>query len=753
MISSLLELARASSMAAVLLGAGLAVQASAQPAVRSSAEPQAARTRIGLALGGGGARGFAHIGVLLWLEEHRVPVDVVGGTSMGGLVGGGFATGMTPREIQALVDGVDWAAVLAPDTPFVYKTFRRKEDTRAFPSALRFGLRGGFRLPSVLSAAEQAELLFDRLAAPYGSQTDFNALPTPFRCVATDIRNAEVVVLDSGWIALALRATVAIPGVFAPVAVDGRVLVDGGVLNNVPADAVRQTGLADRVIAVDVGVDRTTQKRYDSIFGVLDETLDVMMRSGTRRALESADLVLAPDLDGIGGADFSRSGELIQRGYAEADAHAADLTPYALDPEAYAAWASARQARRPEAKVVPSTVTIEGASPAEVAALASRFSPYIGRTLDADALDRDLLLHTGSGRYESASYRIDTSTGQPDLVVAFKKPAHGPPFLALALDLQNTQSSSVAATVRGRMLLFDMAGRGSEGRVDFSLGNTLAGAAEVYRPIGRSGFFIEPRAFALRRDTAVFKDETYIAEYREYHAGASFEAGFTTAYRFETRVGYTFDDVRMGVRIGETDLPSVNGPQQLVSAQVKFDGQTGPTIPERGLYVKADLRRFFQVPDVVTPAGARAADPDTMMSGRMQFSLFRPVGRRGRAFVGGSGGSSFGDATVVNAFALGGPFELGAFYPGELRGSNAVVANLGYFHELARLAEGTIGRLWFGSWIDEGSAFEQASSARFYTNFTAGFVLESPIGPVFAGTSVGLDGRYRVYFSLGPIIR
>jgi NTE family protein len=736
---------RASWLVVLLVAAGLTAHTAAQ------APP--ARPRIGLALGGGGARGFAHIGVLLWLEEHRVPVDVVAGTSMGGLVGGGFATGMTPREIQELVGGVDWAAVLAPDTPFVFKTFRRKEDTRAFPSALRFGLRGGFRLPSGLSAAEQAELLFDRVAAPYGSQTDFNELPTPFRCVATDIRNAEVVVFDSGWLAQALRATVAIPGVFAPVTIGDQVLVDGGVLNNVPADVVKKTGLADRVIAVDVGVDAATRKRYDTIFGVLDETLNVMMRSGTRRALEDADLVLMPDLDGIGGADFSRADDLIARGYAEADAHASDLLPYAVSPEAYAAWASARQARRPAGSVIPATIAVEGVARGEGVRIAAHLKPHIGKPLDPDALERDLLLLTGSGRYESATYRVDHSSGWSQLVVTLKKPVHGPPFLSLALDLQNTQSSSVSATVRGRMLLFDVAGRNSEARVDFSLGNTLAAAAEVYRPVGRSGFFIEPRAFALRRDTPVFEDDTYIAEYREHHVGASIDAGFTTDYRVETRVGYTLDDVRMNVRIGDSDLPSVDGPQQYASVQVKFDGQTGPTIPERGLYLKADLRRFFQIPDVIAPASARAADPDTLTSGRMMFSLFRPVGRRGRFFVEGSGGSSFGDTTVVNAFALGGPFELGAYYPGELRGSNAVVVNVGYFHELARLAEGTIGRLWFGSWVAEGSAFEQASSARFHTNLTAGFVLESPIGPVFAGASVGVDGRYRVYFSLGPILR
>jgi NTE family protein len=460
-----------------------------------------------------------------------------------------------------------------------------------------------------------------------------------------------------------------------------------------------------------------------------------------------------PDLDGIGGADFSRSDELIQRGYAAAEAHAADLLPYALSPEAYDAWSAARRARRPAPRATPAAVIVEGVAPAEAARIAAHLRPHVGRPLDPDALDRDLLLLTGSSRYESATYRLDDSRGRPELVVALKEPAHGPPFLALALDLQNTQSSNISATVRGRMLFFDLAGRNSEARADFSLGDTLAAAGEVYRPIARSGFFVAPRAFTYRRDTPVFEDDTYIAEYREVHGGASFDAGFTTAYRFETRAGYTVEHVRTNVRIGDSDLPGVDGPQEYASAQVTFDGQTGPTIPERGLYLKADLRRFFKVPDVAGQATARAADPDTLTSGRLAWSLFTPVGRRGRVFVGGSGGSSFGDTTIVNAFALGGPFELGAYYPGELRASNAVVVNLGYFHELARFAEGTVGRLWFGSWIDEGSAFEEASTARFHTNATAGFVLESPIGPLFAGASVGADGRYRVYFSLGPFLR
>ncbi len=140
--------ARASWIVALLLAAGLAAPASAQDPAAAPPQAQTPRPRIGLALGGGGARGFAHIGVLQWLDEHRVPVDVIGGTSMGGLVGGGFATGMAPHEIRNLIDEVDWASVLAPDTPFVYKTFRRKEDTRAFP--VRAALRPPRRVQTAL---------------------------------------------------------------------------------------------------------------------------------------------------------------------------------------------------------------------------------------------------------------------------------------------------------------------------------------------------------------------------------------------------------------------------------------------------------------------------------------------------------------------------------------------------------------------------------------------------------------------------
>jgi len=718
----------------------------------ASADP-APRPRIGLALGGGSARGFAHIGVLKWFDEHRIPVDVVGGTSMGGLIGGSFAAGMSPGDIRALVTSLDWALVLSPDTPFAYKTFRRKEDTRAYPSQLQFGLKGGFKLPSGLSPGEQVELVFDRIAAPYGPAVPFDELPTPFRCVATDLNTASPVVFDRGWLALALRSTMAIPGVFSPVRIGNQVLVDGGVLNNVPADIVKGTGLADVVIAVDVGADLAYTKQSDTIFSVLGESLDVMMRAGAARALASADLVLVPNLKGFAATDFRRADDFITQGYATAEAHREELLRYAISETDYAEWLTARTARRRTALPAPASIRVEGVGPGQTADIQRRLQAHIGRPLNPELLDRDLLLLTGAGRYDTATYRYDPEQAPPVLVVRVTPKLHGPPFISLALDLQNTQAADVQATIRSRMVLYDVVGAGSEGRAEISLGNTMLASAEVYRPIARSGLFLAPRAFAERYDTPYFEDDTYTAEYRKRSAGATVDAGFVAGRTFETRLGYTIEDVNVQRRIGEDSLPLADGSQTFASLRAVFDNQTGPTIPRRGAYVVSDVRRYFRIANVETADGAILAEDDNAWSGEVQATWFHPLSRRGRLFLGGGGGTWFGHTAQANQFTLGGPYELGAYYTGELRGSNYLLANIGYFHEIARLAEGALGRLYAGAWIDEGTTFEALDDAQFHTNVTAGFILESPIGPVFVGGSVGGAGRYRVYVGLGPILK
>ena len=226
----------------------------------------AGRLRIGVALEGGGALGLAHIGVLKWFEEHHIPVDYVAGTSMGGLVGGFYATGMSPEELKKLIDGVDWNKVLGDTTPYEDLSYRRKEDQRAYPNALVLGLRNGLSLPSGLNSGQQIGLLIDKITLPYYGLNSFEDLPTPFRCVATDLVTGKEVVFDKGSLAEALRSTMSIPGAFKPVFDKDRVLVDGGLVNNLPTDVVKEMG-ADIVIAVHLET-APSKRKILSLFSV-----------------------------------------------------------------------------------------------------------------------------------------------------------------------------------------------------------------------------------------------------------------------------------------------------------------------------------------------------------------------------------------------------------------------------------------------------------------------------------------------------
>ena len=243
-----------------------------------------------MAFGGGSARGIAHVGIIRWLEEHRVPIDAAAGTSMGGLVGGAFASGMDARELEDFIASLDWDQLFGASS-FAHKNIRRKADARAYPSRLEFGLKGGIVPPAALNDGEYVELLLGRIAAPYFGVEDFDDLPTPFRTVAVDLLSAEPVVLRQGSLADAMRATMSLPLIFPPVELNGQVLIDGGTMNNVPADIVKAMG-ADRVVAINVGDLSDREGVSYTMFGIAGDTIDAMMRASTRRALAAADVVI-----------------------------------------------------------------------------------------------------------------------------------------------------------------------------------------------------------------------------------------------------------------------------------------------------------------------------------------------------------------------------------------------------------------------------------------------------------------------------
>jgi NTE family protein len=713
-----------------------------------------ARPKLGLALGGGAARGIAHIGLLQWLEEHRIPVDFIAGASMGALVGGAYAAGMTPEELRELMRDADWDLIFLADSPFRYKTFRRKEDARQFPAQIELGLKKGLRLPSGLNAGQGVQVMLDRIGSRYPDLETFDDLPTPFRAVATDLDEAIVVVLDRGSLAEAMRATMAIPGVFTPVSRDGRLLVDGGTLDNVPADVTRSMG-ADIVVAVNVGARTDGFTAPTNFIDVLGSTMDTMMAIGVIKSLEAADIVITPDLRGFPGTDYRRSEELVERGYQAAESVKDQLLPYAGDAETYEAWRRARLAKKRTGTPQIDAVRVEGVPENE----AERIREALQRSLVGDEtkiedIEDEVLRLTGTDRYETIRYALPEEDGKTTLYVHITPKTLGPPFLLPALELENIDSNTFALNLRGRVVFYDTLVPSSEIRLDLAVGTRQEASIELYRRLLGTRLFIAPRAYWNRISLNGYDTEgELVADYREKVAGWGLDLGLDLGSRSELRAGYDALDLRTRLRVGEPSLPEAEGANRFASIRWTFDGQTSPVIPSRGIFSRVGLRYYFDSPDIVS-SGEKLAGPSDYAQFEARFSRFHRFHERHRIFYGASGGSSFGDDPGYNEFRLGGLLRLGAFHNGEVIGNNYILGLGGFLYQVMRLPDVIGANGYFGAWLEAGSAFDEWSETSHQWNASGGFVLETFLGPLFVGGSVSLtNGDGRFYVNLGPFVR
>ncbi len=711
------------------------------------------RPRIGIALGGGSARGLAHVGVLEWLHEHRIPIDAVAGTSVGGLIGGSYAIGMTIEDIRAMAQGTDWNAVLTSDAPFEDKTFRRKQDRRAYPAGLVFGVRRGFWLPRSLNPGQRIALLIDRLTLPYSALPTFDDLPTPFRCVAFDINRSESVVLGTGVLAEAMRATMALPGLFPPVTIDGRLLVDGGFQNNVPADVVRKMNV-DVVIAVDIGK-YPAEDPDVTAFSMVSRAIDAVMAIGARRSLQSADIIITPDVTHLDSADWNKSEEWRVRGYAAAAARSSDLLKYSMSQAEYDAHEAARQARRRTAPIIPSTITVTGVDADEQAMIVRRLSVAAGAVLDLDRLARNLLLLSGTERYELLTYYLAADPTGTGLEINARPKANGPVFLTPGLELNNIDAANFAMNVSGRATVYDAAGDGSEVRLDVVLGTRQGLSVEVYRPLGVPWLFGAPRANLTHSTRNRFDGERLVSEYGFTRAGVGVDLGVTIGRSAELRLGADIAHVDEGLQVGSPSLAGSRGWERMASVQFTVDGQDSPVVPARGIYARTRASRFFSAPGPTGDAVVidRLESPQGFWQAEFDATAFHSVTRRNRLFVRAAGGTSFDARPYTTDFSLGGPFRMSAFRNDELRGAHFALAGAGYMRQLPRLPSWVGGHAYLATWVEAGSAFESRATAAWHTDFSGGLIVNSLIGPLFVGGSAGPGGHRRFYISLGPLFR
>ena len=700
------------------------------------------RPTIGLALGGGSARGLAHVGVLEWLYEHRIPVDLVAGTSMGALVGGAYSTGLEPRELRALLAGVDWDLMFLGEPPYRQREFRRKEDRREFPMGIQAGLKDGFRLPSGLDPAHQVGLLLSYIAFPYTDTLSFDDLPTPFRAVATDMDSAEVRVLDGGSLAQALLATMAIPGVFPAVRIDGATLADGGMLNSIPADVVQAMG-ADVVVAIDVSSDRDEDGHIDAL-SQAGRAIDVMMENATRPALAGADLVVRPDLEGFGSLDWRRSDELADQGYAAAAAASDELMPYAVDEAEFGAWLRSRESRVRAKELVPTSLTVRGTTPGLEALIRERLEPHLGQTLDLDALGDDLTWVTGSEHFDRVRYE---AAGDDGLLIVAREKGNGPPFVRFGLDISN-EALDLAVGFKARLIALDVGKPDAEVRADVAVGTTFGTGIEYYWPFAGTRLFLAPRVGAFRETRNVFHDDELVAIVRDRTAALGGDIGFTTSHSTEFRLGYQIGNVESSLAIGTLPAglaePKVSGKEQLARMRFTLDRMDAPIIPERGFRVEAAADYLWDAPGTDRSFGRATTS----------VIAFHPLGDRDRVFGSFGGGFSFeNDAPLLYQFGLGGPFRLSSFDPNRFRGQRFLHVTGGYLRSIARLPDFLGGPIYAMGFFETGSAYDSYDAAEWHGSGSGGMVMDTILGPLLIAGAFGDESSAKFYVILGDLFR
>ena len=706
---------------------------------------------VGVALGGGSARGLAHVGVIRWFEQHRIPIDLIAGTSMGGLVGGAYAAGMSAEELELLLAHTDWDEMFGYNA-YRYKSVRRKEDARAYPSHLQFEVRDGFAFPIALNDGQQVDLFLARIGGVYDHLATFDSLPTPFRTVAMDLRTSTAVVLDSGFLPTAMRATMSLPGIFPPIELGPWVLVDGGPMNNVPADIVREMG-ADVVIAVTVGTNADTSSVSYSVFGLVNNTTAAMMRANTRRAIAAADIVVNPRVQMFGSLDWRRAKELEAAGYAGAEAMRAQLLPLAVDENAWHAYLAKRAARRRVSMPVVAKLEIRGATPRDARLMHDRFEQLVGRTLDLRALERDINQFSGLDRYLTIDwYLSESGRGSYDLLIDAVPRRKAPPTLMLGLNAQNQTSEEFALQLAARFLAFDVLMSGSELRVDGALGTNPRLGAELREPLGGSMFFgaATVGAFAERLNFTNNSD-AIIAQYAQSLAFGRLDFGITPGQHTELWAGIEGGYYSAQVKIGNPGLPSLSGPESQLVARGIYDNQDSPVVPSSGLRIVADAHHVMSAPSLpasfVTPRSNLG-----LTQAELRSSYFWSWSEKtNRLFAVGGVGSSFGELPLpTDQFVLGLPFRLDAFSIGERRGDYYASLTGGYLRSIGRLPDFLGGPIIVGGWAETGSAFDADSTTQIDVQFGGGIIFETLLGPALFSYTVG-SGERRLHVGFGRL--
>lgn len=737
-------------LTALWLG-GLLLAGAANAADPSSTLPGAEpgpRLRIGLVLSGGGARGTAHVGVLKILDDLHVHVDAIAGTSMGAVVGGLYASGLSGREIEKLLTSVDWQDAFRERPRRADLGFRRKEEDRNYTVNLPLGIQGKkLLIPTGLLQGQKLTQILRRATLPVAGVTQFDQLPTRFRAVATDLETGAAVVMAAGDLTTAMRASMSAPGVLTPVERDGRLLVDGGLVENLPIDVVRAMGV-DVLIVVDAGFALQTRDKLTSLTSVSNQALAILVRRDAdrqRATLTSRDILLQPALGQQSSYDFSAVAHAVQLG---------EMAAREAQPQLEALAAS----QAPVPSVVAATpavtlptvqfITTEPGSRRYARLLKEVFADQVGKPLDTELLADRIATIYGRGNLEQLDYQLVTSSdGAEGLAFTARRNSWGPNYLRLGLSLQDDFNGNSVFNAAARLAFTELNPLGAEATLDLQVGAAPHVAAEFYQPLSNvHRYFLAPHLQAEQHDLpqlAPGEAIKIIGEYRVRTFDYGLDLGRELGSWGELRAGVLDTRGSTAVRLGDFSVPESSYHARAGVLSFNYDRLDSGNFPRSGQALTLGLR--------AQEHGSGAGGSDLLT---YEWRAAWSAGKN-TAVAWISGGSTIGgnQTNVSSYFPLGGFLNLSGVPAQSLAGPQYAIVRLLYLRSVGNGGEGVLDvPAYTGVSFELGNVWSKRAdmslgSAR--RDAALFFGADTYLGPAYLALGYDEDGTTAFYLFLG----
>jgi NTE family protein len=666
---------------------------------------------------------------------------------MGAIVGGLYASGMTPDELEELVLSLDWFDAFQDTSRREDLTYRRKQDNVEFPVNFEMGLSDGrLQLPRGLVHGQKLGLILRELTLDTAHISDFDDLPTPFRAVASNLETGESHVIREGDLTLAMRASMSAPGIFSPVVVDGNTLVDGGLAGNVPVHAIREMEV-DIIIAVDVEFPLYRREDIQSPFDITAQMLTILIRKETMRQLaelSEEDILIRPDLGEFGSTDFASISEAIEPG-ADATMHLSErLQELALDAESYRAYRMKRTTHTLQREIPVDFVRIDDDSPLSERVLQSRLVTQPGDVVSTETLADDTTRLYGLNLYEQVSYRIVRDGNQTGVEFITAPKSWGPNILKFGLSIEGDFEGETAFNLASRLTRAGMNSLGAEWRTDFQIGTEPFLASEFYQPLSfDSRYFVAPRVDLVQTNFNAFSGDRSIARFRQSEGELALDAGRELGHWGEVRIGAFRGAGNARVMVGDPDLPNISFQTGGLRASFGIDTLDDGQIPLHGMRINSSIT--FSRPGF----GADSNFDIVEVSATNVWSYRRNTFQVGVEF----GTTIESDDLIQNFFPLGGFLRLSGLERGQISGPHAGLARLVYYRRMGETGGGLFDvPVYLGASIEAGNAWQSRSDISTGSLLMNGSLfagLDTWFGPLYLAGGLAEGGDSSFYLFLG----